>query len=87
MKGTIENFRSSVHRQTNNQMIIMPDGVTTKEKAASLVGKKVIYKTEGKGNKEIVGKVSAVHGSKGAVRAIFERGMPGQSIAKKVDIV
>ena len=85
MKGTIVNFRSSRHRQTDNQMIILPEGVDSKEKAAALVGKTVVFRTEAA--KEIKGRISALHGSKGAVRAIFERGMPGQSLAKKVDIL
>ncbi len=84
MKGVIVNFRSAVHHQDDNQMIILPDGVDNREKAAKLVGKAVIFKTES--GKEIKGKVSAPHGSKGAVRAIFERGMPGQSLAKQVSI-
>jgi large subunit ribosomal protein L35Ae len=84
MKGTIVNFRSSPHRQTDNQMVILPEGVETMEKAEKLVGKEVVYTTES--GKEIKGKISAAHGSKGAVRAIFERGMPGQSLSKKVDI-
>lgn len=65
-------------------MIIVVEGVDNKEKAASLAGKKVVYKTEGKTGKEIVGKVAASHGNSGAVRAIFETGMPGQAIGKKV---
>ena len=85
MKGTIANFRSSRHRQTDNQMIIVIDGISTKEKAAQIVGKKVVFKTETE--REIIGKVSAVHGNKGAIRAIFEKGMPGQSLSKKVEII
>ena len=85
MKGTIANFRSSRHRQTDNQMIIIIEGVTTKEKATQLVGKKVVFKTETE--REIIGKVRASHGNKGAIRAIFEKGMPGQSLSKSVDII
>ena len=85
MKGTIVNFRSSRHRQTDNQMIILPEGIDSKEKAVALVDRTVVFRTEAA--KEIKGRISAPHGSKGAVRAIFERGMPGQSLAKKVDIL
>ena len=84
MKGTIVNFRSSRHRQKDNQMVIIPEGIETKENAEALVGKSVKFVTEG--GKDIMGKVSAAHGSKGAVRAIFETGMPGQAIAKSVEI-
>ena len=64
-------------------MIILVDGVNKKEDAEKVVGKKVIYNT---GKKDMIGKISSVHGSKGAVRAIFETGMPGQAIGKKVKI-
>ncbi len=84
MDATIVNFRLGRHTQTPNQMIILPKGISVKEKAAELVGKKVVWKSPA--GKELVGKISAAHGSKGAVRAIFETGMPGQSIGQKVII-
>ena len=66
-------------------MIILVDGVNRREKAAELIGKKVLFKTES--GKDINGKVAAAHGNNGALRVIFEKGMPGQSLAKKVDII
>lgn len=64
-------------------MIIVVDGIATKEEAAKLVGKEVIYKDI---KKEMKGKVASAHGNSGAIRAIFETGMPGQSLGKKVEI-
>ncbi len=84
MNGTIANFRSARHHQKDNQMIIVVDGVDTKEKAEKLVGKTVTWESPAK--KAIKGKISAAHGNKGAVRSIFETGMPGQSITTKVKI-
>ena len=37
--------------------------------------------------KEIKGKITKEHGSNGCVRVLFERGMPGQSIGTKLDIL
>ncbi len=85
MQGTIVNFRSSRHRQYDNHMIIEVEGVSSRLDASKLVGKEVIFKTQT--NKEIKGKVASAHGNKGAVRVIFEKGMPGQSLGKKVEIV
>lgn len=51
------------------------------EKAKDLIGKKVTYKTK---TKEITGKVTGLHGRKGAVKATFEKGMPGQSLSGEV---
>ncbi len=84
MEGIIKNFRSAVEHQYDNQMIIVVKGVSDKEKAKELVGKKVIWTSPAK--KQIKGKISAVHGNSGAVRAIFETGMPGQAISTKVSI-
>ena len=83
MEATISSFRRGLHRQTTNQMILMPEDMD-KEKAKSLVGKKVSWKSP-KG-KEIKGEIKSTHGSKGAVRALFETGMPGQAIGTKISI-
>ena len=84
MNGVIVNFRKSKHAQTTNQMVILVDGVASKEKAAGLVGKKVTWKSPA--GKELTGTVSAAHGNKGAVRARFDTGMPGQSVGQKVEL-
>ena len=84
MEGTIVNFRGGRHTQVGNQMVISVSGIDNKEKATSLVGKAVTWKNT-KGN-AITGKISSAHGNSGALRAIFEKGMPGQSLGKKVEI-
>ena len=84
MEGIIVNFRGSEKHKSPNYMVIKVDGIESKEKAQSLVNKAVSWKTPA-GN-EIKGRVSKVHGNKGAVRVKFERGMPGQAIGCKVDI-
>jgi large subunit ribosomal protein L35Ae len=85
MKGTIANFRKSRHRQVGNQMIVLVDGVDNREKASKLVGKKVLWKSSA--SKEIKGEVRSAHGNKGALRVLFEKGMPGQAVSQKVEIV
>ena len=54
------------------------------EEAEKVVGKTATW-TSPTGTK-ISGKISALHGRKGAVRALFEKGMPGQSLGSKVEI-
>lgn len=80
MKATIVSYRRGRHTQTCNQMLVLPED---ESKAKDLVGKKVIFKTK---TKEIVGKVTNLHGRKGVVRVLFETGMPGQSISQEVII-
>ena len=84
MEGIIRNFRRGKRTQKTNHMIIYLDSIDKREKAAKLVGKSVVWKSP-KG-KEIKGKIASSHGNKGAVRVIFDKGMPGQSIGSKVEI-
>jgi large subunit ribosomal protein L35Ae len=84
MKGTIVNYRLSRHVQKTNHMVIIIPSITTRAKASALVGKTAVWKSP-KG-KEIKGTVASAHGNKGAVRVIFEKGMPGQSLATSVEI-
>ncbi|MFW6378853.1 MAG: 50S ribosomal protein L35ae [Nanoarchaeota archaeon] len=83
MKGTIVNYRSGRHTQTTNQMIISVEDVSSKEEAEKLVGKTVVYNT---GKKDIKGEVRSAHGNSGALRVLFETGMPGQAIGQEVSI-
>jgi large subunit ribosomal protein L35Ae len=84
MKGVIVSFRRGRHVQTTNQMIVKVDGVSKREDASKLVGKNVIWKSPAK--RELKGTVRSAHGNKGAVRVLFERGMPGQSLGEEVEI-
>ena len=84
MEGVIVNFRGSRRVKKGNHMIIKVDEIDNKEKAFELISRKVTWKTSA--GKEIIGKVASAHGNKGALRVIFETGMPGQSIGSKVVI-
>ncbi len=84
MKGVIVNFRGGLHTQRNNQMIIKVDVVKSKSDAEKLIGKKVVWTSPA--GKEIAGKVTQTHGNKGALRVIFDKGMPGQSVGKEVKV-
>ncbi|MBI2499370.1 50S ribosomal protein L35ae [Candidatus Woesearchaeota archaeon] len=82
MEGVIVNFRGGKHTKYDNHMIIQISSVKDRENAKKLVGKTVVWKSPA--GKEIKGKVSNMHGNSGCIRAIFEKGMPGQAISQKV---
>lgn len=86
MEGIISAFRGSPRVKSKNQMIIEITGIDSKEKAEKLIDKTVVWNTPGKKGNAIKGRISAAHGRKGIVRAIFEKGMPGQSLGTKVKI-
>ena len=84
MKGLIINYRRGLKTQTPRQYIIEVEGISTKNATEKLRGKKVVWKT--KAGKSMIGKIMQAHGAKGAVRAKFEKGLPGQAIGTKVEI-
>ena len=84
MEGIIVNFRQGKQTQTNNQMVVKVESVKNKEEAKSLINKKVTWKTSS--GKDLVGKITNIHGNSGALRVHFEKGLPGQSVGTKVII-
>lgn len=83
MEATVVHFRQGRYHQNTGQMILkVADSI---EEAQQAVGKTVTWKSPG--GKEIKGRISALHGRNGSVRAIFsEKGLPGQAIGQKVRI-
>ena len=84
MEGMIVNYRGSRRVKKGNHMIVEVSGVDNREKAAKLIGKKVVWKTSA--GKELNGKIASAHGNSGALRVIFETGLPGQSLGTKVAV-
>ena len=84
MEGIINNYRRNRASQNTKHMVISVSNIDTKAKAEKLIGKKVTFKTEN--GKSIIGEVKSTHGNKGCIRAVFERGIPGQGLGQKVVI-
>lgn len=82
MEGIISNFTRNRSSQNTKHIIIHVPSIDSRDGAKKLVGKKVIFKTET--GKEISGEIRSAHGNSGCIRVIFERGLPGQSLGKKV---
>lgn len=82
--GKVVQFRRGRHIMHEKHFLIEVDGVSTREEAGKFVGKHVSWKSPG--GKVINGKIASAHGKKGVIRAIFEIGLPGQSIGTKVEI-
>lgn len=81
MQGVIVHYRQNRHTTDGNQLIVLPQGVSDREAAGKLVGKKVSWHT---GKRDVTGAVAAAHGRNGAVRVVFEQGLPGQCLGQKV---
>ena len=85
MEAIIVNFRQGRHHQKPNHIILLVKGYDHKDKSQELIGKKVVYTTIS-GKNKIHGEVKATHGNKGCVRAIFEKGLPGQAVGTKIEL-
>jgi large subunit ribosomal protein L35Ae len=83
-KAIVIQFRRGKRTITPKHFLIEIDGVDSREKAQKYVGKEVVWTSPAK--LEIKGKVAAAHGGKGVIRAIFEKGLPGQAIGTEVKI-
>jgi len=80
--GVIANYRRGRHTQ-NTKHILLNFNMTYQE-AAHLIGKEVEWYSPA--GKILKGKIVALHGKKGVVRAIFNKGLPGEAIGQRVKI-
>ncbi len=84
MNARVIQFRRGRHTIKERHFLIEIEGIVTREEAGKFVGKEVEWKSPA--GKIIKGKISSAHGNKGVVRAIFEKGLPGQAVTTKVEI-
>jgi len=83
MKGTVIQFR----RGKTNQIVrhfILDVGAKNRKEASSFIGKSVEWRSSG--GKLIRGKITGAHGNKGLVRAVFEKGLPGQALNESIEV-
>lgn len=84
VKGLVVQFRRGRHTIHERHFLIEVTGVGSRKDAEKFVGKEVEWKSSS--GKIIKGKITAPHGGNGVVRAIFEKGLPGQAVATEVEI-
>ena len=83
-KGKVIQFRRGRHTVHERHFLIEVEDIKTRKEAEKLAGKNVEWKSLA--GKIIKGKISSSHGNKGVVRAIFEKGLPGQAVTTDVEI-
>lgn len=84
MTGKVIQFRRGRHVIHERHFLIEIDEVSNREEAGKFAGKEVVWKSPA--GKIIKGKISGAHGNKGIIKAIFEKGLPGQAITTLVEI-
>ena len=83
-KALFVNYLGGRHTKRNKQVLVKIDQVDDKNKAAKYIGRKVTWKSPS-GN-TLTGKIISVRGGNGVLKAIFRKGLPGQSIGKELNI-
>jgi len=83
MKGIVVQFRRG-RKTVKERHFLLDLGFKNREEANKVAGKEVVWKSPA--GKEIKGKISDAHGNKGIVRAIFEKGLPGQAVTTEVEV-
>jgi len=83
MKAVIVSFRRGRHRYKPRHFIIEIKN-SGKENSSKFIDKNIVWKSPS--GKKINGRIAALHGNKGLLRAIFEKGLPGQAINTEAEI-
>jgi large subunit ribosomal protein L35Ae len=83
MKGIVVQFRRG-RKTVHEKHFLLDLGFKDRAEAKKSEGKSVEWKSSS--GKIIKGKISSAHGNSGLVRAIFEKGLPGQAITTEVEI-
>jgi len=83
IEGVIVNYRTGPKTQRSKECIIQFSEVKSANDAARLIGRKVAWPV---GKRTLRGKIIALHGKNGLVRARFRKGLPGL-IETRVEII
>ena len=85
VKAIVLQFRRG-RKTVHEKHFILDAGMKSRAEAEKLVGKSVVWTSPGKLKKKIKGRISSAHGNKGMIRAIFEKGLPGQAITTECEV-
>jgi len=82
--GTILNYRIGIGTQNPKESLIQFAHVNSASLAGQLINRKVVWK---QGYRKFIGKIVGVHGKKGVVKVKFQKGVPGQALGTRVELV
>jgi len=82
--GLIVSYRMGPKTQRPKEYILQFPNVKSSSEAARLVGRKVAWPVE---ERKIIGKIVTLHGKSGLVRARFRKGLSGQALGTRIEII
>jgi len=83
-EGVIVSCRRGPKTQKPKEHILSFSGIESVGVVARLIGRKVAWPVR---KHEVRGKIVALHGKNGLVRARFRKGVPGQALGSLVEII
>ena len=83
--GKVLQFRRG-KKTVHERHFLIDVGVSSRKEAEKFVGKNIEWTSPGKDKKIKKERIASAHGNKGVVRAIFEKGLPGQAITTEVEV-
>jgi large subunit ribosomal protein L35Ae len=84
LKGVVLGYRTGQKTQKPKECILKLVNVRSSDDACRFIGRKVAWPTS---KHNFKGKIVALHGRNGLVRARFRKGLPQQAIGTFVEIV
>ncbi len=84
LSGFIMSYRTGLKTQNCKECILKLPKVESPQRAADLIGRRVAWPV---GERTVRGKIVALHGKNGLVRARFRKGVPGQAIGTKIEVI
>ena len=84
LQGSIVNYRTGPRTQHSRECILSFPTIKSSGEAARLIGRKVGWPV---GERKIRGKITALHGKGGLVRATFGKGVPGEALGTHIEII
>ena len=82
--GFVVSYRRGPKTQRSRECVLKFPNVKSSNEAARFIGRKVAWPT---GERKIRGKIVALHGKRGLVRVRFRRGVSGQALGTRVEII
>jgi len=84
LTGLVVSYRTGPKTQRSKECILKFPNVKSSSEAARLIGRKVAWPV---GERKIRGKIVALHGKQGLERVRFRRGVSGEAVGKRVEII
>jgi len=84
LRGFIVSYRRGPKTQNPKECLLKFPHIKSPSEASRLIGRKVVWSA---GDRKCIGKIIALHGRRGIVRARFRKGVPGEALGSQVEII